>query len=633
MRLEKVSLAIVAVVVLVILAVPFWRGLALSQLRQTMPGRAETVWTGNINASTPSLHPKTDAQLLKEHPNDFLLRLTLVARKIVDLHGASDKPETKHAAQAARKLVQDYPGQGAAYMCVLGLPEYDGVDVPSRMECAGILPEEAAKYWHDPGPPTEKQLEGCRHFIEMVDKAIAADPGNGWLRVRKAWYLYGLRRDAEALAEMHRAAGAPRFTDYSSQFYKAADHLLDLRGGFVPEQRAHKAAVTPYSGLALIRATARITAHLAYAQIRQGNTDRGVRTALNVTAIGTSMCKQAPTYIHGLVGRSMLAIGASVFDPSFAPTTDDPEAREAARIGRYTKFLVAHGYVSQARVLDTQWRQMTHMVADVRRTLRDRGDHSADTVLRFPIAFADSTALLAALMLVGMLWMSAWLLKARNAGRTLWDRRAGMTAALLCTLFLAPMVSDPVRPAMPEILMGLGWGPQQDWLTVHNELLLVPCAVIVLALVIGFAVMLKRTPAQDENRKMSRVALLVAYLAAFAGLAYLHCELGLQNLPPDLGIRDIPIRMTYAQVILGPALLLILYALLRAVQSQFGRVRQSAPLTFVATIRYGSAVAVALLAAVYLCTLVWTAHLGVRADNYARHSMDREAAVVQSAFR
>lgn len=633
MRLERVSLAIVAVVALVILAVPFWRGLALSQFRQTRPGRASSIWTGRIDPSIPSPEPKTDAQMLREHPNDFLLRLALAEERIQPSIGW-DK-SSKRAKQAIQALILDFPTQPAAYELALNMPEYERVEVPQRMEGYDIRPEEAVKYWHDPGPPTKEQLDGCQRCIEIVDKAIAADPQNGWFHFVKAYYLYGLRRDTDAFREIHIAATAPHFADCARTRYKAWDHLFDLRGGFDPLETAHSKFSVHFPFLASARVTARTTAHLAYKRIRQGRTDEGVRMALDVADSGYKTAKEASVMTQAMAGVSLTVIGTAAFDPAFACNDDDARVRIAAFALHRRQYLAKHGYTREAAALRERSRQYDRLIYGVR--TRMRSDYlSMDTLRRFPLAFINASAVLAVLVVVALLWLVSSLFSAKRRLRAHWDRRAGATSAFLCSLIFAPIIVDFVRSleeeGLRQDLSGGTWFPREP-IHVDPKFLIIPAAVMALALVTGLVVMLRRIPKDGQNRAMPAATLLVAYLVAFAGLMYLHCEMGVRGIPSDYGIEEHAPRLSYVQVVFAPAFLLVLYALLRAVQSRFGRVRQSAPLTFVATLRYGSAVAVALIAVAYLCLMPLVAHLGMRADDYARYGFDREAAVIQSAFK
>lgn len=633
MRLEKVSLGIIAVVVLIVLAVPFWRGLTLSQLRQSLPCREETIWDDSVSPSIPSPHPKTNAQLLKEHPNDFMLRLAMAQEQMyLKMISPSDRNKSQQGEQAARALLRDFPGQGAVYALVRGLPEYENVKIPPRMEGWSTIPEEAKKNWHDPGSPTKEQIGGCRHCIDLMDKAIAVDPGNGWFHYGKAIYLYSLHRDTEAQLEIHRTAIAPQFSDYSDLSSKAWDHLCDLRGGFDPVKREAKLGALPFPYYAEARETARITAHLAYAQIRRGNTSEGIRMIGDLTTSGYNMAQNAPTLIQALVARSIMAIGANALDPKLDPKINNWQDQQSARMAHNTQFLISHSYRHEADVLNKQWRQMEEIRNNVNEHADDFDD-AAITLETLPVAFSTATGAIAIILVFCVIWSSTALLTTRGGCKSLWNKRACVTSVLLSSLIFAPAIVELMEQQNPYWSQTWAWSgiDLPEYHSLRPIFLLIPLGVIILTLAVGLVMMFRRSPAEGENRKMPVWSLLVAYLAGLGGLAYL--AYGMDDFAESSRFFESLRAQAPMLMILCPIVLVILYGLLRAMQSRFGHVRRSAPLTFFATLRYGSALAVAIFAVVYLCLMPYVANLGIRADDYARNSYTTEAAIVQKAFK
>lgn len=629
MRIEKSALIISLVAAALVLAVPFWRGLALSQFRQALPGQTRGVWAGHIDPSVPNPHPKSDAQLLKDRPNDFLLRVALAQEQADRL---SEQTNGRRGQNAIETLMRDYPNKPIVYVLAASLPTYaKTTEVPRRMEGAGMTPEEAMKYWHKPAPPTPAQLDGVRRYVALMDKAIAADPGNGWFHYMKAAYLYGLHRDEEAAQEMHLSAIAPHFTDYADELVRASDHLYVLRGRFDPVGRSNNISAIRFPSLALARETARITAHLAYRDIRQGDTDQGVRTALDLTTSGYNMARNAPTLIQSLVGKAILAIGARALDPNFDSKAKRIEAQRAASLAAYKRFLIGHGYQREAAVLDRQWRQTERMVKKMHRFL-ETTEVDINAFERYYATFAASASVLTTLLLAAIAWGVASLLTAKGGARELWDRRSGITSALLTALVLVPLGIGLVKPqaydAMFNALVGDGESTNPVFATIVLGSL---AAIIVTALLAGLALMLMRTPKEGDNRRMPAVALLVTYFATATGLAYLAYVMD------DFAGSDTFLgSLSYAQrpvLILFPVLAILAYGLLRALQSRFGRVRRSSPLTFIATLRYGMAFTTGLFTVVYICLLLATVHYGVRADAAARQSMVTEAAFIRSCFK
>lgn len=620
MRLEKVSLILVAVVAVVALAVPFWRGLAGSQLRQAVPWSAKNLWKGDTSPSIPNPHPKTNAQLLKERPNDFLLRLALT-QELYDWSSERFKPQGQ---QAVRALVRDFPKQGVVYVLAAKQPQYADADIPFRKEGNWMADEEAPKDWIAPPPPTKSQLDRVERSIRLMDAAIAADPGNGYFHYIRALYLYGLHRDDEALREIHLAAAAPQFTDYTELLAQAAEHVCDLHGDFDPIARAFRAGMTMYPVFASMRNGARITGHLAYDQIRSGNTGKGITIALDQTTVGYSMLRHAPTLIHALVGKSIMAIGARAIDPAFDPQLRTRDAEAVAKLEHYKKVLVDQGHSREAAALNEQWSKSSRVAKRLDAYFDTELTAGTDALLYYPAVFAVATVVLGATLICALGWAAATLFTARGGAGSFWDKRAAIVSGSLSALLLAPLITVLARPVdFSPFLFGR---PEE---TQHSGFLLVPLAVGLAALLCGAVVMTLRAPVEGRNRRMPVWSLLIAYVSAAAALVQVAYNLDYFILSSS-ALKWVESAWL---MILYPTAALLVYGLIRASQARFGRVRGSAPLAFASTLRYGSAIAVGIFAVAYICLLVMTAHYGAKADVAARQTISGEAAFIRSAFR
>ena len=342
------------------------------------------------------------------------------------------------------------------------------------------------------------------------------------------------------------------------------------------------------------------------------------------------MCRHSPTIIQGLVGKAILSIGATALDPRFGPKIDDYDALQKARIARYKEFLTKHGYATEAGVLDKRWRQTERMAADSHASL-DGAEGYLNALWHFPASFAFGAGLLATLLILGALWLGTALLTARTGDRAPWDRRAGVTYALLASLIFVPIVVELITPewsGLGAALASIGsTGDLPEPL--RASFLFIPLGAILGSLVVGLVLMLRRTPEEGKSRRLPAWSLLVSYAGVLVGLAY--STYGIADFAESSVFWDSVQRLPGAPfAILAPIAALMIYALFRA--GGF-RKRPSAPLAFALTLRYGSAVAVGVFAVAYLCLMAWTAHLGVGTDDFARHCFEREAAVVQRAFK
>lgn len=625
MRLERVSLSILLIALLVLLIVPFWRGLALSQLRQTVPGARHTVWDNSTRPYVPSRHPKTDAQLLREHPRDFRLRLALAQEALVNGEATPTRRNRELAARAVTALVRDYPRQGVAYTLFFGLPNYGECDIPARAEGNGILPEDTPKRWQNQYQPTLEQRENCQRAIAVLNKGIAVAPDNGWFHVARAVYLYALHKDAEALAEVHSAAVAPQFTDYTDIREDAWNYLCDLRGSFDPYRRDHSGA-TWYESFAVTRNTARITGNLAYQQISNADADKGIRMAMDVVGAGHNMGKHSPTLVHALVARNIIAIGAAALDPHYQPEPD--EKQRAKMLAHYAAYLVSHGHRREAAELAEQWQQGENLVAMVHSyTGSDQGE---EALTELPAVFAVATGALAVLLISSLIWAVGFLVTRKRCGDSLWDRRAGVTSMLLSCLVIAPVVGslisgsygNPIRAILQQA--GVDQHPQDPiWL-------FIPAAVALAAFGVGLVRTMMRPPREGKSASLPVWSLLLVYASAVASIGYIG--FGITDFKESSEFfATIDIIKTGVLVLL-PSVALAAYAALRANQSRTGRTTPSG-FTLAATLRYGSAIAAGLFAIIYLGLLISTSVVGMRADAFGRDALKHEAAVVRNAFK
>ncbi len=589
MRLEKISIVIVIIVALIIAAVPLWRVLALSPFRQI----------GNINnydfqPSIPNPHKKTNKQLLESYPRDFLLHLGLVNELIIMSDG--------RANEAVDALIRAFPKQKAAYAVALNAPSCANVEIPQRMESWSVNPDEARKHQKNSVPPTKDQIQGCLRCIELLDRAIAVDPDNGFFHYVKASYLFGLHKDAEALDEIHLAAIAPQFCYYTNTQKKAVQHLGNIRGDLDPTTQFY----VGFAAFAKMRESALIAANLSYAKIRQGHTDEGIKEAFDVIGSGYNMAKHAPSFFPALVGRAIFSFGTSAIDPTFKSEKKDINAQQTDRVAHSRRILTNYGYTKEADILSKQWDQLER----VRKSIKDNicaQDYTALT--RFSTVFKIAIFIIAILLASGVLWVVSSLLTCRGGGRALWDRRAGITSAFLSSLILAPMIvaqiSAPQKPLSPM------------WF-------ILPTAIILAASIVGLILMLMRTPNENENRKMPVWSLLVAWGATFAGLAYFT-----RNIENWF---ELPLSIIVVAVLFIPTLTIV-YGLLRCLQSRFGRVRRNAQLTFIATLRYGSAITVGMFAILYLLMMPFTVYIGKAAEESIGNARSNEAIIIQKAFK
>lgn len=351
--------------------------------------------------------------------------------------------------------------------------------------------------------------------------------------------------------------------------------------------------------------SARIAANLACAKIRQGHTDEGIKEAFDVIGSGYNIAKHAPSFIHAMVGRAIFLVGTSAIAPTFKSEKKDFGVQQTDRVAHSRRILTNYGYTKEADILSKQWDQLER----VRKSIKDNiGTQDYKALWRFSTVFDIAIFIIAILLASGVLWAVSSLLTCRGGARALWDRRAGITSAFLSSLILAPMI---------VALIGVSQKPLSPmWF-------ILPTAIILAASIVGLILMLMRTPNENENRKMPVWSLLVAWGATFAGLAYFTHNIE----------NWYKLLLSIMVVVLFIPTLTIVYGLLRCLQSRFGRVRRNAPLTFIATLRYGSAITVGMFAILYLLMMPFTVYIGKAAEESIRNECSNEAVIIQKAFK
>jgi hypothetical protein len=243
-----------------------------------------------------------------------------------------------------------------------------------------------------------------------------------------------------------------------------------------------------------------------------------------------------------------------------------------------------------------------------------------------------ATGTLTILLISALMWGIGSLLTRKNRGEALWDRRAAITSVLLSSLVLAPVIGTLLNSNnMNTLYLLLDFAGEADQQALSSLWLFIPAAVAAVALCVGLAMMLMRPPREGKDRCMPVWSLLLIYASTLGSLAYI--AYGFVDFRQSSEFFATIAPFATAMTILIPSVALLLYALLRAEQFRSGRVHASPVLTFAATLRYGSALVVCVFAVAYLALVGLTAHLGVRADAFARNQFKHEAAIVQKSFK
>ena len=173
--------------------------------------------------------------------------------------------------------------------------------------CANLL-----KYSLMYGP---ESIESNAHKMEEVIKTgQKLEPDNGYFDYFEAVLRFEQKRDAEALAALHRAAGKKRYNDHQAEETMALIRNSGKRWPFPlgwvnPINRIASAAAILFPQLADFRKAAVTTASYETQAARQGNTAYAAEMMADLVTIGGMMRDEGTYTIGALVGIAIQRIG------------------------------------------------------------------------------------------------------------------------------------------------------------------------------------------------------------------------------------------------------------------------------------------------------------------------------------
>lgn len=156
-------------------------------------------------------------------------------------------------------------------------------------------------------------------IVRIAREGSRLDPENSFFDLMAADALFGVHRDAEALAMIHSAAAKPHFDEYSTGL--ALTKMEFLRSAGIPDVEALAGSDPSFARMAGIRQAARLAKWHGYDLLSCGNSSGAKRIASDLLAIGEAMQSNATSATVALNGYAVASIGVSV----------DPMTREEKR--------------------------------------------------------------------------------------------------------------------------------------------------------------------------------------------------------------------------------------------------------------------------------------------------------------
>ena len=357
----------------VLLLIPSTRELLLFQCRQIfVSDRNSHVWS-------PSYESVADA-----HPDDMQIQ-------IADAQNVYNGYAGGYSSYASRNVLTSleskFPSDPSVYANILRWLTVEGPK-DSRPESNLAFGER---------PPSTNGAADATFPYEFYDNAAVSgeklDPKNAYFPLMRSIGLFGQHRDAEALAEIHRAAQDTTWKEYYQDEVLGNWTISDIRGRNIRTLDHVIASLgTQFPQYARFRDIARIALYKAMLTQRSGHTAQGISIRQDLMQCGSLMRSQSTSVIGSLVGIAICSI--STKNPK-GINSENSETRSNLRSGysAYCTFLKQNGYSELIPCV-----QQEYMYDEQVRHVAERGPElGLDAFSRLYNILAVGVALLAAI--------------------------------------------------------------------------------------------------------------------------------------------------------------------------------------------------------------------------------------------
>lgn len=256
---------------------------------------------------------------------------------------------------------------------------------------------------------------GLAQGLDQARRGGTLDPDNAFFPAMEAIALYGLHRDNDAAAALHRAALCPRFDDGIRAEMDGTRRLRELaRGPQLGIIEIAVAGATLFPHYAQLRALARLGTVQAITREKTGDPVGGLALRRDVMALGEKIRDQSPTIVGTLVGGAMVAIptGRPGGAPALPPSKDDSETRAKAGLKRWEAYAKSQHAPELAQRAQRNHEAITQDKANWKR-VESRSTLGIPRLLRLFISHLLTINTLAILVLVLLLGATAALVQRR----------------------------------------------------------------------------------------------------------------------------------------------------------------------------------------------------------------------------
>ena len=240
-------------------------------------------------------------QVAEANPRDYDIQLARALTAPFPGHG---QPDSIVKVQRLRDLAARFPDEPSLYAHSLRFATQGQVRLHRNEQDELSAPSNTPKPKAEPTAAADLAA-----FDNDAANGERLDPDNAYFPLMRAVGLYDARRDAEAIAAIHRAGQKTRYEDYANSEFGVVDKFFTLahgrRGAIARTSMAASILFPQYSQ---IRAVARMgTVSAIHAEL-SGNAEEGFAIRRDMMRAGALMRVQGHSLICNLVGIAMTAI-------------------------------------------------------------------------------------------------------------------------------------------------------------------------------------------------------------------------------------------------------------------------------------------------------------------------------------
>lgn len=244
-----------------------------------------------------------------------------------------------------RSLASRFPNNPSLYANVIRLDTQSRIHIDRPLDEEIISPSSGRSSAPGPAPVPLKYVEP---FLKDCEAGERLEPDNAYFPVLRASGLFILKRDDEALAEIHKAAGLARWDPHYLDEADGRWKLTALAGG--DQGAMHRLAIQAsvlFPEFGAIRSVARVAIAKAIQAELAGRRAEGLRIRMDVARCGALLRAEAPSLIGTMTGFSLTRMIVARPGGEPAPKKQRGRFTIAQNAARFSQYLQSIGAVRE----------------------------------------------------------------------------------------------------------------------------------------------------------------------------------------------------------------------------------------------------------------------------------------------